>query len=97
MTELSGKLFHPGLLENFFRVIGVYPPGSLVELDTGEIGIVVKENRSDKERPRVEILYDSSGVRLDNPYVTDLTEKTDESKYLKSITRSIAPSDKYRT
>lgn len=97
MTELSGKLFHPGLLENFFRVIGVYPPGSLVELDTGEIGIVVKENRSDKERPRVEILYDLSGVRLDNSYVTDLTEKTDEGKYLKSITRSIAPSDKYRT
>ena len=95
MMELSGTLFHPGLLDNFFRVIGVYPPGSLVELDTGEIGIVVKESRSDKERPQVEVLYDSLGNRLNDPYLADLTEKGDKDKHLKSIIRSIAPSDKY--
>ncbi len=96
MMKLSGKLFHPGLLENFFRVIGVYPPGTLVELDTGEIGIVVKENRLDQERPRVEILYASSGGKIDDPYVADIAERDGEGRYLKSITRSIAPSDKYR-
>jgi HD-GYP domain-containing protein (c-di-GMP phosphodiesterase class II) len=95
MMELSGGLFHPGLLDNFFRVIGMYPPGSIVELDTGEIGIVVKENREDITRPRVEILYGQSGEKLENIYVADLSEKNGEGKYIKSISRSVAPSDGY--
>lgn len=97
MMEFSGKLFHSGLLENFFRTIGIYPPGSLVELDTGEIGIVVKENRLDKERPKVEILYGVSGEKLKDPYAADLSKKTDDGKYIKSILRSVAPSDKYES
>ena len=31
MMEFSGKQFHPDLLRNFFSIIGIYPPGTLVE------------------------------------------------------------------
>ncbi len=93
MMERSGKFFHPDLLENFFRIVGIYPPGTLVELDTGELGIVVKENVEDIERPVVEILYDPSGERVPAPYSIDLTEKTGEGSYHKSIVGSVTLPD----
>lgn len=95
MKELSGKFFHPDLLENFFRVIGVYPPGTLIELDTKEIGMVLKVNPDDIKRPQVEVLYLSGGEKIDRSYLADLTEKDRSGNYIKSINRSIAPSDKY--
>jgi HD-GYP domain-containing protein (c-di-GMP phosphodiesterase class II) len=95
MKELSGKFFHPDLLENFFRVIGVYPPGTLVELDTKEIGMVLRVSPADIKRPQVEVLYNSDGEKIEVSYLADLAEKDGSGNYIKSINRSIAPSDKY--
>ena len=41
MVESSGKHFHPDLLDIFFKRIGIYPPGTLVELDNNAVGLVV--------------------------------------------------------
>jgi HD-GYP domain-containing protein (c-di-GMP phosphodiesterase class II) len=94
MKELSGKFFHPELLENFFMLIGVYPPGTLVELDTKEVGIVLRVNPTDIKRPQVQVLYDAAGEKLEEPYIADLLEKDSDCKFLRSINRSIALSDK---
>jgi len=61
MMKLSGNGFDPSLLLNFFQVIGVYPPGTLVELDDRSIGIVLKESSLNMTRPQIEILYDGTG------------------------------------
>ena len=95
MMELSGKFFHPDLLDKFFRIIGVYTPGTLVELDTKETGIVVKESSLDVERPWVEVLYDKKGGKIKKPYTVNLLEEDEKGKYKRSIVRSIAPSDKF--
>jgi len=72
MIKLSGTFFNPQLLEHFFRIIGVYPPGTFVELDTGEIALVVKESLVDMRRPQVEILYDKDGKKFPEPLVCNL-------------------------
>jgi HD-GYP domain-containing protein (c-di-GMP phosphodiesterase class II) len=40
LTELKGSLFHPDLTEAFTQAIGIFPTGTIVELNTGEVGIV---------------------------------------------------------
>lgn len=96
MMRMAGKQFHPDLLNNFFHIIGIYPPGTLVELDTGEIGLVIKENMLDKERPQVEILYDRKGKINTSPIIASLIEKDAKSDgYKRTILHSITPSEKF--
>lgn len=92
MMKLSGKNFHPDLLNNFFRIIGVYPSGTLVELNTKEIGIVVRQNEMNIKRPQVEILYDDKGEKEEKVYIADLLEKNETGQYRRTIVRSIRPS-----
>jgi putative nucleotidyltransferase with HDIG domain len=49
-----GRVFHPGLVKAFVSMVGAYPPGSVVRLSDGSIGVVVEPPRgSDPFRPVV--------------------------------------------
>ncbi len=96
MTRLSGKRFHPDLLNNFFSIMGVYPPGTLVELDTKDVGLVVKESVLDMKRPQVEVLYDDNGRRRKEPFIANLLERDKRGKHKWTIVRSLATADKYQ-
>ncbi len=97
MLQHSGKEFHPLLLKEFIRMMGIYPVGTLVALDTKEVGIVV-ENNPDPNfllRPRVKIIADSQGTKLDGEIV-DLSEVNPETnKYQRTIVKTLDP-DKYQ-
>jgi hypothetical protein len=45
-----------------------------VRLDSGEIGVVLKTYAPDPYRPRVRLLIDRNGVKLDRPYDVNLWE-----------------------
>lgn len=62
MMPLSGKAYHPGLLARFFRIIGVFPPGSLVRLSSGAIGKVVSNHPVRHDRPLVRIMRTAADV-----------------------------------
>ena len=96
MMGLAGEFFNPDLLDNFFNIIGVFPPGTLVELDNKEMGLVIKESTLDVKRPQVEVLYSAKGERLKTPRIENLLEKDEKGKYKWTIVRSIAPSDKFK-
>lgn len=92
MEEASGKEFEPVLLRKFIRLIGVYPPGTFVRLDTNEIGFAFQTNPSDPYRPRVKIVMDSNGSKIENPQEIDLEEKVPETgSFRRSIKESIDP------
>lgn len=55
-----GKQFDEDLVIHFIDAIGIFPPGSIVEMINGEIGIVLS-NTNDKLRPRVIIILDAIG------------------------------------
>ena len=96
MMDSSGKSFHPDLLDILFKRIGIYPPGTLVELDNNAIGLVIKESIVDMKRPRVEILYNSKGEEEKETYIIDLLEKDAVTKKYKwTIVKSIPISDKH--
>ncbi|AXS83885.1 HD-GYP domain-containing protein [Marinobacter sp. Arc7-DN-1] len=70
-----GQQFDASMVEAFIRMVGVYPPGSLVELSTGEVAIVVATHPGRKLRPRVEIMLDA-GKKPVEPRVIDLAATT---------------------
>lgn len=51
--------FQAELVEEFIQAIGIYPAGTLVELSTGEVGIVIAENRERRLRPKILLLLDA--------------------------------------
>ncbi len=53
MYEWEAKNFPHELLEEFIKCLGIYPIGSIVELNTGEVGVVMTVNRMHHLRPIV--------------------------------------------
>ncbi len=64
--------FQAELVEAFIKAIGVYPAGSLVELSTGEVGVVVAESRTRRLKPKVMLLLDADKCRLLDSRIIDL-------------------------
>ena len=46
------------------QLIGIYPVGNLVRLDTEEVAVVVKAHAPDPYRPRVRLLLDRAGASV---------------------------------
>ncbi len=51
--KCRGVQFDSELAISFIKCIGIYPPGAIVELNTGEVGIVISANNDSKLRPKI--------------------------------------------
>jgi putative nucleotidyltransferase with HDIG domain len=67
----SGLLTQPPV-EQLIKCLGVYPLGSLVELSTGERGVIVGVNAGDMLRPSIKLLMDTQGDPYSSPWVVNL-------------------------
>src|SRR5919106_7090327 len=68
LRQSDGSQFDQHLVRRFVQLLGVYPPGNLVKLNTGEIAVVTKVHAPDPYRPRVRVLFDAGGTRVELPY-----------------------------
>ena len=65
--------FHPSLLSTFISFIGIYPPGTYVELSNGRIGMVTAAGETiDRPRLRITQLYNGNRLKKDDQYDLDL-------------------------
>ena len=71
--------FSPVLVEKFIQAIGIYPTGTLVQLDTNEVGIVYSINREKILRPKVLLLFKDTSWRYSKPLLVDLMQNQGES------------------
>ncbi len=67
--------FQAELVEVFIQAVGIYPAGTIVELTTGEVGVVVSEYRTRRLKPKVLMLLDQRKYRLREPKMVDLSEE----------------------
>jgi HD-GYP domain-containing protein (c-di-GMP phosphodiesterase class II) len=86
----SGTAFNPILVKAFVNMIGIFPIGTLLKLDTGEIGLVVHQTR-DLMRPRVLLLNRFDGSEKESGVEASLLE-TIGGTYKRSIHGTIDPS-----
>jgi putative nucleotidyltransferase with HDIG domain len=54
--EWRERLFDKQLVEQFIQCMGIYPIGSVVELNSGDVGVVVSVNRVRRLKPRVRLV-----------------------------------------
>lgn len=75
LYDLGGSDFQKELVEQFIQCIGAYPTGTLVELTTGEVGIVAAQNRVRRLRPTVMVILGPDKIALKEPTTIDLMEQ----------------------
>ena len=84
--------FQGELVEEFIQAVGIYPAGTLVELSSGEVAVVVAEYRTRRLRPQVMVLLDANKQALAEIKTIDLLnqKETADGEPL-DITGSLEP------
>jgi HD-GYP domain-containing protein (c-di-GMP phosphodiesterase class II) len=75
LYKLRDTLFQAELVEQFIQTCGIYPTGTLVELSTGEVGVVVSVHSLKRLRPNVMLLLDKDKAPLRSFTTIDLSER----------------------
>lgn len=68
--------FQAELVEEFIQAVGIYPAGTLVELSSGEVAVVVAEYRTRRLRPQVMVLLDANKQPTTEVKMVDLRSET---------------------
>ena len=79
LQKNDGTQFDQHLVRRFVQLLGIYPPGNLVKLSTGEIAVVLQVHAPDPYRPRVRIVFSADGTRLELPQDRNLFDTTGET------------------
>lgn len=72
LYELRNTQFQEELVVEFIRAIGLYPTGTLVVLNTGEVGVVVEQNFERRLKPKVMLVLDAFKEPLARHQLLDL-------------------------
>jgi putative nucleotidyltransferase with HDIG domain len=75
MKELAGEFLNPEMVSSFAKMMGKYPPGTLVRLETNEIALVWKTNLNNPELPQVRVIFDANGEMVGKPVTEKLEER----------------------
>ena len=67
------------------QCLGLYPVGSLVELNTGERGWVVSVNQADHMLPTIKLVWSPTREKLASPCVVDLSKYTSDNKSVRVL------------
>jgi HD-GYP domain-containing protein (c-di-GMP phosphodiesterase class II) len=86
--EAETKL-HAPLVEQFVHAISIFPVGSLIELSSGEVAIVLEHNKIRRLEPKVLILTDDDKKMLKNPVLLDLMKKNKSNSEQRRILRGL--------
>jgi putative nucleotidyltransferase with HDIG domain len=73
------KAYHPWLTEQFIQCMGIFPIGSIVELSTGSIGVVITANRARRLRPRVALILSPEKTPYTPASILDLMTVTHDA------------------
>jgi putative nucleotidyltransferase with HDIG domain len=91
LRENDGAQFDQNLVRRFVQLLGIYPAGNLVRLDSGEVAVVRKAYAPDPYRPQVRILFGRQGEPLARPQDVNLWEVGDAPS--RSVQGPLDPAD----
>ncbi len=77
MAEWGNGHFDERIFQSFVKVMGIYPIGSLVRLESGRLGVVVEQNPAFLLLPRVRVFFSAQTGNLIQPELVDLAQVKD--------------------
>jgi putative nucleotidyltransferase with HDIG domain len=89
--ELRDEQFHHTLVNQFIQCMGLYPIGSLVEFNTGEVGVVVSMNRHRRLRPRVALVLRPNNTGYKEIRIINLLHDRSNDGRVLEIERALEP------
>jgi len=93
MKRNDGQQFDQHLVRRFTQLLGIYPPGNLVRLDDGAMGVVIAVHAPDPFKPRVKVIATPAGEPLEAPYELNLWEMSDSMPGPKSVKAPLDPGE----
>ncbi|MDG1323568.1 MAG: HD-GYP domain-containing protein [Porticoccaceae bacterium] len=75
MSQWTGH-FDQSLFQMFVKIIGIYPIGSFVKLQSGKMGVVYEQNSESLLTPRVNVFFCAKTLRFVTPKIYDLSDRT---------------------
>lgn len=79
LYDLRNREFQAQLVEEFIQAIGVYPTGTLVQLSSQEVGVVIAQNPERRLRPKLLVLLDADKKPVARPHYVDMLTTTHDS------------------
>jgi len=97
LSEIYGQRYSgfPGaIVEHFIHCVGIFPIGTFVAMNTGDVGIVVGRNRLKQLKPQVMLVLDPGGRRIESPQTIDLNKQELRSDAVPwRVARVVDPAD----
>ena len=84
-NEMRGTQFDAEVVEQFLRTVGMFPTASVVELNTGMIGLVIEQNRNQPLRPKVMLLLDRDHQPLEQPRIIELRDLSPDATHADAV------------
>ena len=91
MGEKDNPAFNQLLLRRFVNLMGMFPIGTIVRLNTEEVGVVTAEHPEDPFRPQVKILFDRQGDTIEDPFLANTWERDTRGEFPRAVVESVDP------
>jgi len=91
MGEQGSPAFNQPLLKRFVNMMGLFPVGNLVRLNTDELAVVTAEHPTDPFRPQVKILTTPKGEKLEEPLLTNTWERNSSGEHPRAVVEAVDP------
>jgi HD-GYP domain-containing protein (c-di-GMP phosphodiesterase class II) len=91
MGEQDNPAFNSVLLRRFVNLIGLFPIGTIVRLNTEEIGVVTAEHPEDPFRPQVKVLFSPRGERLEEAVLANTWERDWRGDFPRAVVEAVDP------
>jgi HD-GYP domain-containing protein (c-di-GMP phosphodiesterase class II) len=82
LNAMAGVHFQKELVEQFVQALGMFPTGSLIEFNSGEVGIVIGQNRVRRLRPKVMLVLNADKQQLQQHITVDLRKIPGDARKL---------------
>lgn len=93
LQQNDGQRFDQRLVRRFSQLMGIYPVGNMVRLDTGAIAVVVRAHAPDPARPLVRIVLDPDGRAVPSPVDLALWDEASPAGPPPRIVTPVNPTD----
>ena len=92
MYNWRNTLFDANLIENFIQCLGIYPIGSVVELGSGEVGIVISVSLEHRLQPKLMLVRNNAKKAYMPPKILSLSQEfTPEHSVKYEINKVLSP------
>ncbi len=91
MTQKDSPAFNGRLLRRFINLMGLFPVGTLVRLNTDEVAVVTHEHPTDPFRPQVKVLLDGTGQPVEVPALVNTWEPDRRGNFSYAVVEAVDP------